>query len=34
LGRAGFAALTNGYAVAGVAAGFAIMYVTGLLIIT
>ena len=34
LGRAGFAALTNGYAIAGVAAGFAIMYVTGLLIIT
>jgi zinc transporter, ZIP family len=31
--RAGFAALTNGYGIAGLAAGFAIMYVTGLLIV-
>jgi zinc transporter ZupT len=33
LSRAGFAALTNGYGVAGLAAGFAIMYITGLLIV-
>lgn len=31
--RAGFATLTNGYGIAGLAAGFAIMYVTGLLIV-
>jgi zinc transporter, ZIP family len=33
LSRVGFAALTNGYGIAGLAAGFAIMYVTGLLIV-